>query len=206
MHLSCFCSKGSSVSRHTFFLYVLSHIFTTYQNNVKSTSVPHDFTKTTEVQLEGPALVPSFNSTSSKETLLRRHVKHYNHQVGFLVGFEDIFRSFFCKKCTQIGSQMFFGVYVFWLRIGVFFSNIQVNKFSPSPKTLGRWIFLIQSRGEGNSSNLKTLACPTRLFPGHHEGEYVQSFCNWLACAEVHGLGCQRTRRNKGGMAQSWKS
>lgn len=92
MHLSCFCSKGSSVSRHTFFLYVLSHIFTTYQNNVKSTSVPHDFTKTTEVQLEGPALVPSFNSTSSKETLLRRHVKHYNHQVGFLVGFEGIFR------------------------------------------------------------------------------------------------------------------
>lgn len=111
MHLSCFCSKGSSVSRHTFFLYVLSHIFTTYQNNVKSTSVPHDFTKTTEVQLEGPALVPSFNSTSSKETLLRRHVKHYNHQVGFLVGFEDIFRSFFLQKVhTNWKSDVFWSI------------------------------------------------------------------------------------------------
>ena len=202
MHLSCFCSKGSSVSRHTFFLYVLSHIFTTYQNNVKSTSVPHDFTKTTEVQLEGPALVPSFNSTSSKETLLRRHVKHYNHQVGLLVGFEDIFR----KSAHKLEVRCFLEYMSFGCGSVFFFSSIQVNKFSPSPKTLGRWIFLIQSRGEGNSSNLKTLACPTRLFPGHHEGEYVQSFCNWLACAEVHGLGCQRTRRNKGGMAQSWKS
>jgi len=35
---------------------------------------------TVHVQLDGPALVPSFNSSCCKETLLRRHVKHYNHQ------------------------------------------------------------------------------------------------------------------------------
>ena len=35
-----------------------------------------------KVQLDGPALVPSFNSSCCKETLLRRHVKHYNHQAG----------------------------------------------------------------------------------------------------------------------------
>lgn len=60
--------------------------------------------------------------------------------------------------------------------------------------------------GGGTLQTWKPLACPTWAFPGHHEGEYVQSFCNWLACAEVYGPGCQRTRRNKGGMAQSWKS
>lgn len=46
---------------------------------------------TVHVQLEGPALVPSFNSTSSKETLLRRHVKHYNHQGTMRVNMSNPF-------------------------------------------------------------------------------------------------------------------
>eukprot|EP00913_Durusdinium_trenchii_P011439 g10742.t1 len=35
---------------------------------------------TVHVQLDGPALVPSINSSCCKDVLLRRHVKKYNHQ------------------------------------------------------------------------------------------------------------------------------
>lgn len=73
-----------------------------------------------------------------------------------------------CKKVFFFCRHQKLEVRFFWsMSFGCgsvfFFSNIQVTKFSPSPKLLGRWIFLyqnamilIQSRGGGNSSNLKT--------------------------------------------------
>ena len=164
----------------------------------------------TEVQLEGPALVPSFNSTSSKETLLRRHVKHYNHQVGFLVGLRlsGVFgkKWRFLLETPKIGSQIFLE-YMSFACGSVFF--FQISKLTSSllhRSYLEGGYFWYKVVGRGTLQTWKPLACPTWVFPGHHEGEYVQSFCNWLACAEVYGPGCQRTRRNKGGMAQSWKS
>lgn len=146
MHLSCFLFKGVlNFKTHLPFI-----CFVTYMYNISKYTSNQLLSPITEVQLEGPALVPSFNSTSSKETLLRRHVKHYNHQVGFLVGqsLSGVFWqkvAIFVGEPKKNGSQIFLE-YVFWLRIGVFLSNIQVTKLSPSPKLLGRWIFLIQSR------------------------------------------------------------
>ena len=59
-----------------------------------------------QVQLDGPALVPSFNSSCCKETLLRRHVKHYNHQATALgQGFNG--------KVMQKMSP--FGVSILWI-------------------------------------------------------------------------------------------
>lgn len=78
------------------------------------------------------------------------------------------FQELFAKKCFFFCRHQKLEVRFFWsMSFGCgsvfFFSNIQVTKFSPSPKLLGRWIFLyqnamilIQSRGGGNSSNLKT--------------------------------------------------
>ena len=69
----------------------------------------------------------------------------------------------FLLETPKIGRQIFFGVYVFWLRIGVFFHISKLPSSLLHRKYLEGGYVWYKVVGGGTLQTWKPLACPTRL-------------------------------------------